>query len=261
MTNEAQLKNDVEEQNPWLSRGVYLLPNLLTTTCLFFGFFAIISSMKGHFASVPWIIFIAMLADALDGRVARLTNTQTSFGANYDSLADLIAFGVAPAIFVYSWGLYELGKFGWLIAFFYVAATALRLARFNTQAQSNKVDKRYFQGLACTSAAGFVTGVVWMLNIYELNSLFFILSAAIITVLAGIFMVSSILYRSFKDNNFKYKLPHLAALFIIVLFVLIALRPPQVLAAIFFIYAFSGPYFSLVKFLKKTVGKKNRKKV
>ena len=140
------------------SRGIYLLPNLLTTAALFSAFYAIIATTKGQFELAAMAIFIAMVADALDGRVARMTNTQTAFGAEYDSLSDMAAFGVAPALLLYSWSLSHLGKIGWLVAFLYTAATALRLARFNTQIHDE--DKNYSQGLACTPAAGVIAGMV-----------------------------------------------------------------------------------------------------
>lgn len=251
--NDIFNESDWKNPNPKLGKkGIYLLPNLLTTTGLFFGFFAIVSSLKHHFAFVPWAIFIAMLADSLDGRVARLTNTQTAFGEQYDSLSDVIAFGLTPAIYVYSWGLYKLGKIGWLIAFFYVAATALRLARFNSQLVTpQKADKRYFKGLACTSAAGFVTGVLWLLSVYNLRNESFIILAAAVTAIAGLLMVSGVRYRSFKDSDFKDKVPYLVALIVIILFVLIAFHPPQVLAGIFILYALSGPLFAAFNSLRR----------
>src|SRR5580698_8220938 len=148
------------------SRGIYLLPNLFTTAALFAGFYAVMAAMKGYFDSAAIAIFVAMILDSLDGRVARMTNTQTAFGAQYDSLSDMVAFGVAPALIVYSWSLFSLGKLGWLIAFLYTAGTALRLARFNTQ--SHDTDKRYFQGLPSPAAAGVIAGLVWLGNTYEL---------------------------------------------------------------------------------------------
>src|SRR3990167_2785723 len=158
LEQESSSLNNSAEKNP--QRGIYLLPNLLTTAVLFAGFYSIVAAMKGHFDTAAIAIFVAMIADGLDGRVARLTNTQTPFGAQYDSLSDMVAFGLAPALVVFSWSLFHLGKLGWLIAFLYTAATALRLARFNTQL--NDKDKRYFRGLPCPSAAGIVASIVWM---------------------------------------------------------------------------------------------------
>jgi CDP-diacylglycerol--serine O-phosphatidyltransferase len=150
----------VEQEQPEKTpqRGIYLLPNLLTTAALFAGFYSIVAAMKGHFESAAIAIFVAMIADGLDGRVARLTHTQSEFGAEYDSLSDMAAFGIAPALVVYSWSLSSLGKLGWLAAFLYAAATALRLARFNTQVS----DKEYFQGLPSPSAAGAIASIIWL---------------------------------------------------------------------------------------------------
>ncbi|TAK73804.1 MAG: CDP-diacylglycerol--serine O-phosphatidyltransferase, partial [Gammaproteobacteria bacterium] len=139
-------------------RGIYLLPNLLTTAALFAGFYSIVAAMRGHFDTAAIAIFVAMIADGLDGRVARLTNTQTPFGAEYDSLSDMAAFGIAPALVIYSWSISYLGKLGWLAAFLYAAATALRLARFNTQVS----DKHYFQGLPSPAGAGILASIVWL---------------------------------------------------------------------------------------------------
>jgi CDP-diacylglycerol--serine O-phosphatidyltransferase len=167
------------EKSP--KRGVYLLPNLLTTAALFAGFYSIVSAMKGHFDTAAIAIFIALIADGLDGRVARMTNTQTDFGAQYDSLSDMVAFGVAPALVIYSWSLSTLGKLGWLAAFLFTAGVALRLARFNTQLS----DKRYFQGLPCPAAAAMLASVVWMISSYEFDGAMFAIPIAIVTILAA----------------------------------------------------------------------------
>ena len=148
-------------------KGIYLLPNLLTTGGLFSGFYAVVSAMNGHFEAAAIAIFVAMLFDGLDGRVARMTNTQSDFGAEYDSMADMVSFGIAPALIAYTWGLTELGKLGWLAAFVYVAGAALRLARFNTQVGT--ADKRYFQGLASPAAAALVAGLVWVGVEYDIS--------------------------------------------------------------------------------------------
>src|SRR3989338_749637 len=154
---ESQANQSPNTTSP---RSIYLLPNLFTTAALFVGFYSIVAAMKGYFDIAAMAVFVAMIADGLDGRVARLTNTQTAFGAQYDSLSDMVAFGVAPALVVYSWSLSYLGKLGWLAAVLYTAATALRLARFN--AQPHDYDKRYFQGLPCPAAAGVIAGMVWL---------------------------------------------------------------------------------------------------
>lgn len=207
------------ENNPVPSkarvRGIYLLPNLLTTATLFAAFYSIVAAMQGSFDVAAIAIFVSMIADGLDGRVARMTNTQSEFGAQYDSLSDMVAFGVAPALVVYSWSLVHLGKFGWLIAFVYAAATALRLARFNTQLVDQ--DKRYSQGLPCTTAAPVIAGMVWLGGIYNVNGFFIAIPAALITVLMAAFMVSRIRYHTFKQLELKGKV----SFFVVVLLVLI----------------------------------------
>lgn len=224
------------------SKGIYLLPNLFTTSGLFAGFYAIVAAMLGDFDHAAIAIFIAMLMDGLDGRVARLTNTQSSFGAEYDSLADIVSFGVAPSLVAYSWGLSSLGKIGWLAAFFYMAATALRLARFNTQDHS---DKRYFSGLPCPSAAGLIAGMIWVAHEYAVPGHKICVVAAVITILTGALMVSNIRYYSFKDINLKDKVPFMAVLLAMIILVFISIDPPQVLLGAFAIYVLSGPTLAL----------------
>ena len=225
-------------------RGIYLLPNLFTTGCLFAGFYAIVSAMNGRFEHAAVAIFIAMILDGLDGRVARMTNTQSAFGAEYDSLADMVSFGLAPALVVYVWALSDIGKLGWLGAFIYTAGTALRLARFNTQV--GRADKRYFQGLASPAAAAVVAGMVWVGQDYfsEGNQVDYL--ALVVTIFVGLLMVSNVRYRSFKDLDLKGKVPFVAILAVVLVFVLISLDPPQVLFAGFSIYALSGPVVTLL---------------
>jgi CDP-diacylglycerol--serine O-phosphatidyltransferase len=174
-------------------RGIYLLPNLLTTAGLFSGFFAIVSSMNGRFEAAAVAIFVAMIFDGLDGRVARMTNTQSEFGAEYDSMADMVSFGVAPALVAYNWGLTGLGKIGWLAAFIYVAGAALRLARFNTQIGT--ADNRYFQGLASPAAAALVAGLIWVGVEYDINGQDYGIIVALVTGVAGLLMVSKFKYN------------------------------------------------------------------
>jgi CDP-diacylglycerol--serine O-phosphatidyltransferase len=225
-------------------RGIYLLPNLFTTGCLFAGFFAIVSAMNGRFESAAVAIFIAMILDGLDGRVARMTNTQSAFGAEYDSLADMVSFGLAPALVVYTWALSDIGKLGWLGAFIYTASTALRLARFNTQV--GRADKRYFQGLASPAAAAVVAGMVWVGQGYFSEGSQIDYLALVVTICSGLLMVSNVRYRSFKDLDLKGKVPFVAILAVVLVFVLISLDPPQVLFAGFAIYALSGPVVTLL---------------
>lgn len=220
-------------------KGIYLLPNLLTTAGLFSGFYAIISSMNGSFEAAAIAIFVAMIFDGLDGRVARLTNTQSEFGAQYDSMADMLSFGMAPAIVVYTWALSDLGKFGWLAAFLFVACAALRLARFN--ANLSVTDGRYFQGLASPASAALCAGMVWTGAYYEIDGQSLGYLVGLITILAGLLMVSNLRYHSFKDVNWRDKVSFITILVVVLIFVVIAARPAEMLLLIFLIYACSGP--------------------
>lgn len=230
-------------------RGIYLLPNLFTTGCLFMGFFSIVSAMNGRFETAAVAIFVAMILDGLDGRVARLTNTQSDFGAQYDSLADMVSFGLAPSLVMYEWTLSGLGKLGWLAAFIYTAGGALRLARFNTQVGT--ADKRYFQGLASPAAAAIVAGLVWVGTDNALVGSDLRIPAFLLTLIAGLLMVSNIRYRSFKDLDLRNKVPFVAIIIVVMVFVFISIDPPQVLFGIFLIYGFSGPVVTLVTLQKR----------
>ena len=230
------------------TRGIYLLPNLLTTAGLFAGFYAVVSSMNGHFISAAVAIFIAMIFDGLDGRVARMTNTQSEFGAEYDSMADMVSFGIAPGLVAYNWALFSFGKFGWLAAFIYVACAALRLARFNTQVGS--ADKRYFQGLASPAAAGVIASLIWVGSEYKINGEDYGLIIGIITIVVGLLMVSNFRYNSFKDVDWKGKVNFVFVLFIVLVFVVVASSPENILLIIFGLYACSGP-FTTIRSVKK----------
>ena len=237
-------------------RGVYLLPNLLTTGAMFAGFYAIVAAMNGKFEPSAVAVFIAMILDGLDGRVARMTNTQSDFGAEYDSLSDMVSFGVAPALVMYVWSLSSLvdygwqwGKLGWLGAFIYVAAAALRLARFNTKVGT--ADKRYFQGLPSPAAAAVVIGMVWFFYDQQVQGQDVALIALMLTIATGLLMVSNVSYYSFKDLDFKNKVPFLAIFAIVLIFVMIAIDPPKTLFAGFLIYAMSGPIISIMRRLRK----------
>ncbi len=234
-------------------RGIYLLPNLLTTGAMFAGFYAVIAGMGGDFRHACVAIIVAMFLDGLDGRVARLTNTQSAFGAQYDSLSDLIAFGVAPALICFSWSLSTLGKAGWTVCFIYVACAALRLARFNVQLGTQ--DKRFFVGLASPSAAGLVVFMVWALFENQVDPTGFIaLLAAVVTFAAGALMVVNIRYYSFKDLDMKNRVPFIMMILVVLMFVVISWDPPIVLFAMAITYALSGParaiYVRREKFLK-----------
>ena len=226
-------------------RGIYLLPNLFTAASLFAGFYAIVQAMNGHFEHSAVAIFIAMVLDGLDGRVARLTNTQSAFGAEYDSLSDMVSFGVAPALVLYVWALQPMGKLGWIAAFIYCASAALRLARFNTKLDES--DKRYFQGLPSPAAAALLAGLVWVCfdNGISGSAVF---NGALkmkwiawtIMIFAGFSMVSDLRYYSGKDINLRNSVPFMAILLIILSFVLISYSPPEVLFAVSFAYGLSG---------------------
>lgn len=226
-------------------KGIYLLPNLFTTASLFSAFYSIVASLKHQYEVAVIAIFIGVVADSLDGRVARLTNTQTDFGAEYDSLSDMVAFGVAPAILNYSWTLTYLGKIGWLVAFIYTASVALRLARFNTQIEV--VDKRYFQGLPCPAGAAVVSSFVWLSTMLHANSYLFAIPAALLMSAISLLMVSNFRYYSFKDLDFKGRVPFLYALIIVLIFVGIAIFPSLVLFLAFAIYSFSGLMLTIIK--------------
>lgn len=220
-------------------RGIYLLPNLLTTAGLFSGFYAVVMSMNGQFENAAIAIFVAMIFDGLDGRVARMTNTQSAFGAEYDSMADMVSFGVAPALVAYNFGLSELGKFGWLAAFVYVAGAALRLARFNTQVGT--ADKNYFQGLASPAAAALVSGMVWVSIDYDISGHDYGVVVALVTGLSGLLMVSNFKYNSFKELDWQGKVPFVALLVIMMVFIIVATAPSLVLFIVFILYAIAGP--------------------
>lgn len=229
-------------------RGIYLLPNLFTTAALFAGFYAIVAGMRNDFEHAAVAIFVAMIMDGLDGRVARLTKTQSAFGAQYDSLSDMVSFGITPALVSYNWGLSGLGKTGWLAAFIYAATCALRLARFNIQI--GNADKRYFIGLPSPAAAAVVAGMVWMGYDFGFSGKRISIIVAMIIVTIGVLMVSRIKYYSFKEID-KEHVPFMTVLALVVLFSVVAWDPPLVLFSTFFLYAMSGPFFWLKNHFKK----------
>jgi CDP-diacylglycerol--serine O-phosphatidyltransferase len=235
----TEVENISATTTPPRHRGIYLLPNLLTTGALFAGFYAIVAGMKGQFEHAAAAIFVAMVMDGLDGRVARLTGTQSAFGAQYDSLSDMVCFGLTPALVSYHWGLLNFGKLGWLAAFIYTAATALRLARFNIQ--HDTLDKRYFIGLSCTAAAGVVAGMVWFGTELDISGKSISIIVATILIGLGILMVSNLRYYSFKEIDFKNHVPFVMILAMVLVFSIIAWNPPAVLFMMFFLYALSGP--------------------
>jgi CDP-diacylglycerol--serine O-phosphatidyltransferase len=225
-------------------RGIYLLPNLFTTAALFAGFYSIVAAMNGRYEAGAVAIFVAMVLDGMDGRIARLTNTQSAFGAEYDSLSDMVAFGIAPAVLMYHWSLQVFGKPGWLAAFVYAAATALRLARFNTQV--GIADKRYFQGLPSPAAAGAMAGVVWVAIEYEVsNGPRLAVLAWPLTLAAALLMVSNIRFHSFKELDLRGRVPFATVLLMVAAFALISIDPPLVLCGGFLLYALSGPVLTI----------------
>ncbi len=236
-------------------RGIYLLPNLFTTSGLFAGFYAIIAAIDGRFEAAAIAIFVAMIMDGLDGRIARMTNTQSDFGVQYDSLSDMISFGLAPALVIYQWSLFNVGKFGWSAAFIYTAAAALRLARFNTQVGIQ--DKRYFQGLASPAAAAVIAGMVWLGDDHGLSDdSMTVIFTLPVTVIIGILMVSNVRYHSFKQIDLKGKIPFIAVMVVVLIFFLFSSNPPLVLTSVAFAYACSGPIVTLLTLRKHRSSRK-----
>lgn len=229
-------------------RGIYLLPNAFTTAALFCGFYAIVMAMNQKFEHSAWAIFIAMVLDGLDGRIARLTNTQSEFGAQYDSLSDMVSFGAAPALVMYEWSLRGLGKLGWIAAFVYCAGAALRLARFNTNIEV--VDKRFFQGLPSPAAAALVAGFILLMVDQEVSGIELRWVSWSIAVFAGLTMVTNVPFYSFKDVNFRKSVPFIAVFLIALVFALVSIDPPKVLFPIFIAYGLSGYAVSAWRFAK-----------
>jgi len=230
------------------SRGIYLLPNAFTTGALFCGFYAIVMAMNQRFEHAAWAIFIAMVLDGLDGRIARLTNTQSEFGAQYDSLSDMVSFGAAPALVIYEWSLRGMGKLGWIAAFVYCAGAALRLARFNTNIEV--VDKRFFQGLPSPAAAAIVGGFVLLMVDLEVPGLQLAWTSFAIALFAGLTMVTNVPFYSFKDVNFRKSVPFIAVFLIALFFALVSIDPPKVLFPLFIAYGLSGYLVSIWRLAK-----------
>ncbi len=237
-------------------KGIYLLPNLLTTGCLFSGFYAVVAAIDKNFDHAGLAIFLAMIFDTLDGRIARLTGTESAFGKEYDSLADMVAFGLAPAIVTYQWGVVRIaeyghhwGRFGWLACFFYAVAAALRLARFN--ARSAGADKRYFEGLPSPSAAAIVAAFVWFCSDWREPRLTGLIAAFAVTATAGALMVSSFGYPSFKQFDLDRRIRFLYIVLVPVVFAFIAADPPTMLLAMFGTYALSAPVLWIGRRLRR----------
>jgi CDP-diacylglycerol---serine O-phosphatidyltransferase len=253
--NDPDADDDVEPVEPRRRRkGIYILPNLFTLAALFGGFYAIVMAMNGRFDNAAIGIFCAMVLDSLDGRVARMTNTQSAFGEQMDSLSDMVSFGAAPALIVYEWALKDLGKLGWLAAFVYCASAALRLARFNTNI--GVVDKRFFQGLPSPAAAALVIGFIWVMDDYGFKGVrgidWLVWFTCGLTLYAGLTMVTNVPFYSFKDVSLKRSVPFVVTVAIALGIAVITLHPPLVLFGLFTVYGFSG---YVVYGIKKSRGK------
>jgi len=244
------MQDEPPQPSPSPRRGIYLLPNLFTTAGLFAGFYAIVAAMNHNYENAAIAIFVAMIMDGIDGRVARLTNTTSEFGVQYDSLSDMVCFGLAPALVLFQWALRSMteqgwiwSKLGWLAAFVYAASAALRLARFNTQVGS--ADKRYFQGLPSPSAAAVLAGLVWLSVDKGLDGGDMWPIGAVLTATMGLLMVSNVRYYSFKEVDFRNRVPFVALLLVVLAFVVVSSHPPSVLFFGFLLYALSGPVLTL----------------
>jgi len=242
------MEEETTEQKP--RRGsIYLLPNMITTAGLFSGFYAIVAAMNGRFEAAAVAIFVAMVADGIDGRVARLTNTQSEFGVQYDSLSDMVCFGLAPALVMYEWALQSMfsvgwAKLGWLAAFIYTASAALRLARFNAQVAT--AEKSHFRGLPSPSAAAVLAGLVWVGSDLGLDGETLVYPAFVLTIAMGLLMVSNIRYYSFKEVNFRNRVSFVAILLVVLVYAFASIDPPKVLFTGFLVYAISGVVYTLV---------------
>ena len=245
-------------------RGIYLFPNLLTSGALFAGFYAIVAGADGEFGRAAASLFVAMILDALDGRVARLTGTVTEFGRQYDSLSDVVAFGVGPAVVIYQWGLKHMGdygwvwdKMGWVIAFLFAVGTALRLARFTARGPVS--DKNYFEGLPCPAAAGLVAGFVWLAADSQWSGLPVLMLAGFVTLVAAVLMCLRIAYPSFKHFAVNRRLRFTQMAAIPVCFALIGVDPPRMLFTLFGVYVALGPGLLLWRVLQRRRRREMRK--
>lgn len=226
-------------------RGIYLLPNLFTTGALFSGFYAVVAGMNHDFSAAAIAIFVAMILDGLDGRVARMTGTESAFGAEYDSLADMVSFGVAPALVAFSWMLKDLGQVGWIVAFVFVAGAALRLARFNVQVDT--ADKNWFTGLPSPAAAAVVAALVWVLHDISFDVFWPQVLVSFVIAAVGLLMVSNVRYYSFKGIDLKKRVPFVMLLAVVLLLAIIAIDPATMLLLLFVGYGASGPLYAVFK--------------
>ncbi|APW38209.1 CDP-diacylglycerol--serine O-phosphatidyltransferase [Rhodoferax koreense] len=236
--NDADDAHDSEVVVRKRRKGIYILPNLFTLAALFGGFYAVVMAVNGRFDLAAAGVFCAMVLDSLDGRIARMTNTQSAFGEQMDSLSDMVSFGAAPALIAYVWSLKELGRWGWIAAFVYCACAALRLARFNVN--TAVVDKRYFQGLPSPAAAALVAGFIWLMNEYEVSGSQVKWEMFALALYAGLTMVTNVPFYSFKDIQMKKSVPFVVIVLIALGIAVINIHPPTVMFSIFVIYGLSG---------------------
>ena len=229
---------DSGHEPPKRIKGIYMVPNMITLAALFGGFYAVVMAMNGRFDLATLGIFVAMVLDSLDGRVARLTNTQSAFGEQMDSLSDMVSFGAAPALVAYVWVLKDIGRWGWIAAFVYCACAALRLARFNVN--TGVVDKRYFQGLPSPAAAALVAGFIWLATELEMSRAELVWPVFALTLYAGLTMVTNVPFYSFKDLSLKKSVPFAAIVLVALGIAVINIHPPTVLFALFVVYGLSG---------------------
>ncbi|MCX7125760.1 MAG: phosphatidylcholine/phosphatidylserine synthase [Gammaproteobacteria bacterium] len=242
-----------EKSNIGIRRGIYLLPNLFTVGALFAGFYAIVASTHGRFDTAAIAIFVAMVLDGLDGRVARLTQTESEFGAQMDNMSDMVCFGVTPALVLYQWSLSGVGKMGWLVAFIYTVCTALRLARFLSLDDHD--NKRFSRGLTTTAAAGFIASILWFCTKHNITGDSIKSLILVITLGVALLKVSTIPFYTFKDFDVRNKIPFVAIVVIALAFAFIAIDPPDVFLIVFGCYVLSGPVMSVVRYFKR---RKNR---
>jgi len=232
---EAASPQEKERKPP---KGIYMLPNLVTLAALFGGFYAIVMAMNGRFDLAALGVFCAMVLDGLDGRIARMTNTQSAFGEQMDSLADMVSFGAAPALIAYEWALRGLGRWGWIAAFVYCACAALRLARFNVN--TAVVDKRFFQGLPSPAAAALVVGFLWLMIELEVSGPTVAWPMFVMCLYAGLTMVSNVPFYSFKDLQVRRSVPFVVIVLIVLAIGVVNIHPPTVLFGTFMLYGLSG---------------------
>jgi len=231
-------QHDRQSETRKRAKGIYMVPNMITLAALFGGFYAIVMAMNGRFELATVALFLSMVLDSLDGRVARMTNTQSAFGEQMDSLSDMVSFGAAPALVAYIWALSTLGRWGWIAAFVYCACAALRLARFNVN--TSVVDKRYFQGLPSPAAAALVAGFIWLMTDLEIPAGDVRWAIFAITLFAGLTMVTNVPFYSFKDLSLKKSVPFAAIVLVALGIAVINIHPPTVVFALFVVYSLSG---------------------